>query len=92
MAQALKDAKLGSHAIIVGRAATKDALTLIANGDPVFAADLDMGFSGWGPSLVALAQDIAAGKPVPTLTTPVERIIAGRAAAKAALRTMYGPK
>jgi ABC-type sugar transport system substrate-binding protein len=90
MAQALKDAGFGKRAIIVGRATAKDALTLIANGDPIFAADLDMGFKGWGPSLVALAQDIQAGRAVPTLTTPTERMIVGKAAAKALLHEMYG--
>ena len=51
-----------------------------------------MGFTQWGPSMVALAEDIAAGKPVPTLTTPSESMIIGPAQAKAALLSLYGTK
>lgn len=92
MAQALHDAGFKTNAVIVGRATTEDALKTIASGDPIYVADLNMGFTQWGPSMVALAEDIAAGKPVPTLTTPAESMVIGAAQAKKALAQMYGVK
>ena len=92
MVQALNDAGIKSNGIIVGRATVNTSLETMASGNPTYAADLNMGFTQWGPSMVALAEDIAAGKPVPTLTTPTESDVIGAAQAKAALLSLYGTK
>jgi ABC-type sugar transport system substrate-binding protein len=90
MVQALQDAGFTKNGVIVGRATTEDALKIIASGDPIFVADLNMGFPQWGPSMVALAEDIYEGKPVPTLTTPIESMVIGAASAKKTLKALYG--
>jgi ABC-type sugar transport system substrate-binding protein len=92
MVQALNDAGIKSNGIIVGRATVNTSLETMASGNPTYAADLNMGFIQWGPSMVALAEDIAAGKPVPTLTTPTESMVIGAVQAKAALLSLYGVK
>jgi len=90
MVQALEDAGFKDNAAIFGRAATEDALKIMASGSPIFAGDLNMNFAEWGPAMVAMAQDIVEGKPVPTLTSPTVSMIVGADAAKQALADIYG--
>jgi len=75
MVQALNQRRFGTRAAIVGRGGDLASIKLLAAKDPIFAADLDPGFSVWGPALLALTQDIVAGKPVPTLVAPPNLLI-----------------
>lgn len=69
-ANALRQAGFGSRGLVVGRGGGEASLKLIASNDPIFAVDGNPVFTGWGSPIVAMAQAIALGRPVPALVSP----------------------
>jgi ABC-type sugar transport system substrate-binding protein len=70
IANALRDADFGENALVVGRGGGSATLGLIAQGDPILAVSGNPVFTAWGDPIVAMAQDIALGYPVPFLVSP----------------------
>jgi ABC-type sugar transport system substrate-binding protein len=70
LANALRDAGFGENALVVGRGGGTAWLQLIASGDPIAGVSGNPDFPSWGDPIVAMAQDIALGKPVPYLVSP----------------------
>lgn len=70
LANALRDADFGENALVVGRGGGSATLELIASGDPILAVSGNPVFPAWGDPLVAMAQDVALGNPVPFLVSP----------------------
>ena len=70
LANALRDAGFGDRAIVVGRGGDAGYMKLIAKGDPIVAVDGNPQFTQWGVPIVAMAEDIALGNPVPALVSP----------------------
>lgn len=70
LANALRDAGFGDRALVAGRGGGSASLQLIASGDPIMAVDGNPVFPAWGDPMVAMAQDIALGRPVPYLVSP----------------------
>jgi len=95
MAQALKARGFGDRALVAGGDASDSVVKMIAAGDPILQVDADKGFLKWGTYAVALAQDIAAGRPVPTYMDPGTTAVTPGNAAKiladrAALAKKFG--
>lgn len=65
MHTALRAKGLGENAALVGIDADPPNLKLIEDGDPIFVGDVTQYPERRGELLIPLAQDIAAGKPVP---------------------------
>jgi len=89
MSQALAQKGFGDRALVAGGDASDPVLKVMADGDPIFQIDADKNFIKWGIFSVSLAEDIAAGKPVPSYMDPgtvavtpdnVKQVIADRAA------------
>jgi hypothetical protein len=70
MANALRDANYGNRAIVAGRGGDAGYMKLIAQGDPIVAVDGNPQFTHWGVPIVAMAEDLALGNPVPALVSP----------------------
>lgn len=70
IANALRDAGFGDRALVVGRGGGTATLETIVSGDPILAVSGNPVFPGWGDPLVAMAQDVALGRPVPFLVSP----------------------
>jgi len=70
LSNALRDAGFGENALVVGRGGGSAWLELMATGDPIAAVSGNPDFPAWGDPIVAMAQDIAMGKPVPSLVSP----------------------
>lgn len=70
LANALRDANFGENALVVGRGGGSAWLELMATGDPIAGVSGNPDFPSWGDPIVAMAQDIALGKPVPYLVSP----------------------
>lgn len=70
LANALRDAGFGENALVVGRGGGSAWLQLMASGDPIAGVSGNPDFPSWGPPIVAMAQDIALGNPVPYLVSP----------------------
>jgi hypothetical protein len=70
MAKALQDANFGDRALVAARGGGDITMKQIAAGDPIIAVDGDPLFTRWGTPIVAMAQDIAEGLPVPFLASP----------------------
>ena len=70
LANALRDAEFGENALVVGRGGGSAWLQLIASGDPIAGVSGNPDFPAWGDPIVAMAQDIALGRPVPYLVSP----------------------
>jgi ABC-type sugar transport system substrate-binding protein len=70
LANALRDAEFGENALVVGRGGGTAWLELIASGDPIAGVSGNPDFPSWGDPIVAMAQDIALGRPVPSLVSP----------------------
>ena len=82
MANALRDAGYGDRAIVAGRGGDSGYLKLIAQGDPIVAVDGDPEFTAWGVPIVAMAEDLALGNPVPALVSPNVVVVTKANAAK----------
>jgi ABC-type sugar transport system substrate-binding protein len=70
MANALRDASYGDRGLVAGRGGDPGYMKLIAKGDPIAAIDGNPQFTEWGVPIIAMAEDIALGKPVPALVSP----------------------
>ncbi len=70
LSNALRDAGFGENALVVGRGGGSAWLELIASGDPIAGVSGNPDFPSWGDPIVAMAQDIALGNPVPYLVSP----------------------
>jgi len=70
LTNALRDAEFGENALVVGRGGGSAWLQLIASGDPIAGVSGNPDFPSWGDPIVAMAQDIALGNPVPYLVSP----------------------
>jgi ABC-type sugar transport system substrate-binding protein len=70
MANALRDANYGDRAMVAGRGGDSGYMKLIAQGDPIVAIDGNPQFTHWGVPIVAMAEDLALGNPVPALVSP----------------------
>jgi Periplasmic binding protein domain len=75
MANALRDANYGNRAIVAGRGGDAGYIKRIASGDPIVAISGDPQFTKWGVPIVAMAQDLALGNPVPALVSPAVRTV-----------------
>ena len=75
LANALRDAGYGDKALVVGRGGDPGYIKTIASGDPIVAVDGDPQFTKWGVPIVAMAEDIALGNPVPALVSPQVAIV-----------------
>jgi ABC-type sugar transport system substrate-binding protein len=76
---ALKAAGFKDNALLVGNGKEPAAVALVKANDPIMVATLDPGEQNGGKYVVALAEDILAGKPVPTGTfIPVTAYCANR--------------
>jgi ABC-type sugar transport system substrate-binding protein len=70
LAIALRDAGFEDRGLVVGRGGGSAFLELIASGDPIAGVSGNPDFPSWGAPIVAMAQDIALGRPVPYLVSP----------------------
>jgi ABC-type sugar transport system substrate-binding protein len=70
MADALQAANYGNRALVVGRGGDSGFIKLIAQGNPIISVDGDPQFTHWGIPIVAMAEAIALGQPVPSLVSP----------------------
>lgn len=70
LVNALRDAEFGENALVVGRGGGSAFLGLIASGDPIAGVSGNPDFPAWGDPIVAMAQDIVLGNPVPSLVSP----------------------
>jgi ABC-type sugar transport system substrate-binding protein len=70
MANALRTAGYGDRALVAGRGGDSSYIKLIAQGDPIVAVNGNPQFTHWGVPIVAMAEDIALGNPVPALVSP----------------------
>lgn len=70
MANALRDAGYGNRGLVAGRGGDSGYMKLIAKGDPIVAVDGNPVFTAWGVPIVAMAEDLALGNPVPALVSP----------------------
>jgi len=70
LANALRDANYGDRGLVAGRGGDSGYMKLIAKGDPIAAIDGNPQFTHWGVPIVAMAQDLALGNPVPALVSP----------------------
>ena len=75
MLSALQASGYTGRALLVGRGAEVPALQLIAKSNPIYVATLNPGFLQWGPPIVALAEDVAAGDPVPSYIAPPSTMV-----------------
>jgi ribose transport system substrate-binding protein len=82
MADALRAANFGNRGLVVGRGGDAGYIKAIASGDPIEAVDGDPVFTAWGVPIVAMAEDIALGKPVPAVVSPQVVIVTKANAAK----------
>jgi ribose transport system substrate-binding protein len=82
LANALRDAGFGDKALVAGRGGDAGYMKLIAQGDPIVAVDGNPVFTAWGVPIVAMAEDIALGNPVPALVSPQVVIVTKANAAK----------
>ncbi len=82
MANALRDAGYGDRALVAGRGGDSGYIKAIAGGDPIVAVDGDPQFTAWGVPIVAMAEDIALGNPVPALVSPNVVVVTKANAAK----------
>jgi ABC-type sugar transport system substrate-binding protein len=89
MAQALAAKGYKENAIVATGDASDAALKLTADGDPILQVNADKNFINWGVYSISMAQDVAAGRPVPrfaevatVMVTPanVKQVLAARAA------------
>ena len=65
---ALKAAGFKDNAVLVGNGLEPAAKALVDGNDPIMVSTLDPGEQNGGKYVLALAEDILAGKPVPTGT------------------------
>jgi hypothetical protein len=70
MADALQAANYGNRALVAGRGGDSGYIKQIGQGNPIIAVDGDPQFTHWGVPIVAMAEDLALGKPVPSLVSP----------------------
>ena len=70
MADALQAAGYGKRALVVGRGGDSGYIHQIATGNPIIAVDGDPQFTHWGIPIVAMAEALALGEPVPALVSP----------------------
>lgn len=70
MANALRDAGYSSRGLVAGRGGDSGYISRIAKGDPIIAVDGDPVFKDWGVPIVAMAEDLALGNPVPAFVSP----------------------
>jgi ABC-type sugar transport system substrate-binding protein len=70
MADALQAANYGNRALVVGRGGDSGYIAQIGKGNPIIAVDGDPQFTHWGIPIVAMAEAIALGEPVPSLVSP----------------------
>ena len=72
MAQALEAAGFTpANALTAGRDANTEQVTAIKSGGSILQVDLDLDLiNGWSAAMLAVAQDIAAGKAVPAYNVP----------------------
>jgi ribose transport system substrate-binding protein len=82
LANALRDANYGDRALVAGRGGDSGYIKLIASGDPIVAVDGNPQFTKWGVPIVAMAEDLALGKPVPALVSPQVAIVTKANASK----------
>jgi ABC-type sugar transport system substrate-binding protein len=82
MANALRDAGYGDRALVAGRGGDSGYIKSIAKGDPIVAVDGDPVFTAWGVPIVAMAEDLALGNPVPSLVSPQVVIVTKANASK----------
>ncbi len=91
MVQALRDKGFTSNALVATGDATDEILKVIANNDPILQVDTDKRFGLWGTFLVSMAEDVAAGRPVPAYVDPgtvavtpanAAKVLAARSAGK----------
>jgi hypothetical protein len=82
MANALRDAGYGDRGLVAGRGGDAGYMKQIAQGDPIVAVDGNPVFTAWGVPIVAMAEDLALGNPVPALVSPQVVIVTKANAAK----------
>jgi hypothetical protein len=82
MANALRDAGFGDRALVAGRGGDTSYMKLISQGDPIVAVDGNPVFTAWGVPIVAMAEDLALGNPVPALVSPKVVIVTKANASK----------
>ncbi len=70
MADALQAAGYGTRALAVGRGGDSGFIKLISQGNPIVAVDGDPQFTHWGVPIVAMAEAVGLGEPVPSLVSP----------------------
>lgn len=70
MADALQADNYGSRALVVGRGGDSGYIKQIGQGNPIIAVDGDPQFTHWGNPIVAMAEAIGLGEPVPALVSP----------------------
>jgi ribose transport system substrate-binding protein len=68
MAQALASKGYKDNAIVATGDASDAALELMADGDPILQVDSAKNFLNWGVYSISMAQDVAAGRPVPSFS------------------------
>jgi hypothetical protein len=82
MADALQAAGYGNRALAVGRGGDSGFIKLIAQGNPIVAVDGDPQFTHWGIPIVAMAEAVGLGQPVPALVSPQLVVVTKANAAK----------
>jgi hypothetical protein len=83
LTQALEDKGYTAEtAISAGGQANDPALEVMAKPDAIFQANFDKDFPDWGIIGLSMAQDIAAGRPVPYFVDPGVTPVIGATAAK----------
>jgi hypothetical protein len=81
MADALQAAGYGERALVAGRGGDSNYIKQIGQGNPIVAVDGDPQFTKWGVPIVAMAEALALGKPVPALVSP-QLVVVTKANAK----------
>ena len=82
LANALRDAGYGDRGLVAGRGGDSGYIKSIASGDPIVAVDGNPVFTAWGVPIVAMAEDVALGNPVPALVSPQVVIVTKANASK----------
>ena len=76
-----------ANAVSAGGQANNPALSVMAKPDSIFQANFDKDFPSWGIIGLSMAQDVAAGRPVPSYVDPGVVAVVGPEAARRLLET-----